>query len=112
MRKYAVYHESVEADDRQRREEGDAGKEGDWDALVHCVWVLESIVPQGEVLVVRLDSIESVEAGGEDSPHDVSCDPAGKDEVVCLVWPGWEEVSHYNQVVKEVSFRGSESHYS
>lgn len=62
VREEAIEEEGVDDDEDKGEEAGDGEGVGDWDALVHGVWVLEGDVCEGEVLVEGFDGVEDEEA--------------------------------------------------
>lgn len=58
----AIDEEGVDDDQDEGECAGDAEGVGDWDALVDGVGVLQGIILQGKVLVVRFEGVEDGEA--------------------------------------------------
>jgi hypothetical protein len=70
VREEAVDDESVDYDDAGGDDAGEEEAEGDGDAFVDCVGVLEGVVLLGEGLVEGFDAVEDVEADEEGSVWD------------------------------------------
>lgn len=65
-REESVNEESVYSDDKSGNQGVQNKQERHGDRFVHSIGVLESVIAEGEVLVVRFDGIESVEDDEED----------------------------------------------
>lgn len=78
MREQAIDEESIDDDQDEWEEAGDAEGILDGNALMDGVRVLEGDVAEGEVLVVRLQGVEDPEANDTDTVEELEEGPCSR----------------------------------